>query len=83
MITKYKEAELLPSFVDSYIEPFFGGGAMYIHVKKNNPEAKCIINDINPSIVAIYESIKSDYKTFCNVAFRLEEEYMKIPAPIP
>ena len=83
MITKYKEAELFPSSVDSYIEPFFGGGAMYIHVKKNNPNAKCIINDINPSIVAIYESIKSDYKTFCDVAFRLEEEYMKIPAPIP
>lgn len=83
MITKYREGNLLPTSVKSYIEPFFGGGAMYIEVKKTNPKAECVINDINSSIVSIYECIKNDYKTFCDVIFKLEDEYMKLPAPIP
>lgn len=40
----------IPEFSGRYIEPFFGGGALYFHLE---PE-KAIINDINSKLMAFY-----------------------------
>ena len=64
MIKRYTESGLLPTIfdtsVDNYVEPFFGGGAMFLHINKILKPKTCTINDINPSIVNIYTTIKED-----------------------
>lgn len=68
MIPKYKESPGIPYFgYDTYVEPFFGGGAMMIHIYENNPNIKkFVLNDINPEIVGLYTAIKNDVQNFLN-----------------
>lgn len=45
---------LIPSF-DRYVEPFFGGGALYFYLKPK----KAAINDISKSLMQFYELVKA------------------------
>ncbi|WP_228126946.1 DNA adenine methylase [Perlucidibaca piscinae] len=49
---------LFPEKFNNYIEPFFGGGAVFFHLKPRN----AIISDINKEIINVYTSIKKDWK---------------------
>ena len=51
MVKHYKN--LLPMNFDTYIEPFFGGGAMLLTALQINPQAKLVINDVNDSPLLI------------------------------
>jgi DNA adenine methylase len=66
MIPKYLGNPGIPmSGYDTYVEPFFGGGAMMIHVYENNPTVKhFILNDINPELVGLYLAIRDDLDEF-------------------
>ena len=48
---------LIPSY-NRYIEPFFGGGALFFHLA---PEA-AVINDISESLMQYYKLIKAQDK---------------------
>lgn len=56
----------IPKFEGRYIEPFFGGGALYFHLEPK----KAIINDINSKLIAFYHGVKND---FDNLNKELEE----------
>ena len=45
----------IPSY-DRYVEPFFGGGAMFFHLQPK----KALINDISKSLMDFYKLIKSN-----------------------
>jgi hypothetical protein len=47
--------QYIPTNYDTYIEPFFGGGALYWYLRPN----KSIINDVHPELIAFYNSIKN------------------------
>ena len=47
----------IPRFTGRYIEPFFGGGAVFFHLE---PRA-AIINDINTKLMNFYRGVKEDY----------------------
>lgn len=46
-----------------YIEPFFGGGALFFHLNPKN----AIINDISPSLIEYYKLIKAQDKQLYNL----------------
>ena len=62
--------------IKSYVEPFFGGGAMFIHIMKHHQPKEVYINDINPDIVSIYECIKNNYNEFLKRVIDLETQYL-------
>ena len=64
--------------VDSYCEPFFGGGAMFIHVMNNYAPSHARINDINPDIISIYRSIQCDLSEFLQRLNELEAQYIPL-----
>lgn len=68
MIPKYQSSPGIPyDGYETFVEPFFGGGAMLIHIAQNNKSVKnFVINDINKEIVGIYSAIKSDVDGFMN-----------------
>jgi DNA adenine methylase len=43
----------IPTKFNKYIEPFFGGGALFFHLAYNNS----IINDNNPEIINLYQEV--------------------------
>lgn len=57
----------IPEFSGRYIEPFFGGGALFFHIE---PE-KAIINDINKNLINFYSGIKNNF-------YRVKEELLEI-----
>jgi DNA adenine methylase len=80
MIPHYTKSPTIPlDGYDTYVEPFFGGGAMMLHIYNNNPTVKnFIMNDINPEIVGIYTAIKTDVTNFLQRMDQLQAHYMPL-----
>lgn len=76
MLKHYKP--FMPKNVNTYCEPFFGGGAMYIHVLNNYNPKELIINDVNVDIVRIYKTIKSDCDSFVKILDELSADYLPL-----
>jgi DNA adenine methylase len=80
MIPKYQLDPGIPySGYDTFVEPFFGGGAMMVHIYENNPTVKkFIINDINAEIVGLYRAIKTDVANFTARMDTLQAQYLPL-----
>ena len=49
--------QYIPDDFNRYIEPFFGGGAVYFYIEPDN----AILNDINARLMTFYEQLKNQY----------------------
>jgi len=81
LINQYKEREFLPESFDTYIEPFLGGGAMFVWAHHNNPSADFCLNDLNQYVMGIYRAVRDDVKQFCKVVDGLETSYLSLAPP--
>ena len=61
----------IPPFEGRYIEPFFGGGAMYFHLEPEN----AIINDINARLMDFYRAVQNNYIALKDELAELEQIY--------
>jgi DNA adenine methylase len=61
----------IPNFNGRYIEPFFGGGALFFHLEPK----KAIINDINSKLMDFYKGVKSDFNNLKNELSEIEKIY--------
>lgn len=64
--------EHFPHDFQRYIEPFFGGGAVYFALAKAVP---AVLNDINHEIVAVYETVRDDPLALMRALDELSEKY--------
>ena len=48
----------------TYVEPFFGGGAVYSWLKTNNPELEAVIGDINFELINVLNQVKANLPEF-------------------
>ncbi len=80
MIPKYLDNPGIPtSGYDTFVEPFFGGGAMTIWVYENCPDVKrFVINDVKDELVGIYNAIKYDIDNFIKRMDALEAQYIPL-----
>ena len=76
MLKHYKP--FMPKNVKTYIEPFFGGGAMFIHVVNHYNPKYLIINDVNSDIVRIYKTIKDNFEDFTKLMDEMSAEYLPL-----
>jgi DNA adenine methylase len=68
----------MPKKITTYYEPFFGGGAMFLHVMKNYTPETAIINDINVDIMRIYAVIKRHVHTFIDIVDTYQADYIPL-----
>ncbi len=47
----------IPRFKGRYVEPFFGGGALFFHLEPR----QSIINDINEKLIKFYRGVRDDF----------------------
>jgi DNA adenine methylase len=73
--------KFLPEKFDSYHEPFFGGGAMFVWAYEKNPNAKFFINDVNKDIVKIYETIRDDVDAFVEIMDKYQDKFLSLEPP--
>jgi site-specific DNA-adenine methylase len=55
---EYYPKELLNNEIETYIEPFIGGGSHFIYLIQNFTFKKVIISDINQKLINVYNQIK-------------------------
>lgn len=61
----------IPQSFSTYIEPFFGGGALYFHLEPQN----AIINDINEKLIAFYCNVRDNFSILRNQLNLLQDTY--------
>lgn len=61
----------IPQFCGRYIEPFFGGGALFFHLAPK----QAIINDINSKLMAFYLGVKDNFETLKVELSEMEKIY--------
>ena len=74
--------ELLPQQlkngeVDTYIEPFVGGGAMLFHILQKYDIKKAYINDINKELINCYRCLKANVLEVINHLKFLGKDYLE------
>ena len=67
---------LLPDNIDSYSEPFFGGGAMFLYIMQTYQPSVVYINDINEDIMNIYRAVQENPHEFCNTVDVFQQRYI-------
>ena len=67
-----------PYTIETYSEPFFGGGAMFLYVMKHYQPKRVFINDINKGIINIYRHIKVDCDSFCSLMDKYSAKYLPL-----
>ncbi|MDR0205794.1 MAG: Dam family site-specific DNA-(adenine-N6)-methyltransferase [Bacteroidales bacterium] len=61
----------IPRYSGRYIEPFFGGGALYFHLEPK----RAVINDINLKLMAFYSGVKNSYSNLRKELDEIEKIY--------
>ena len=78
LLNKFEELypqELIEGKIETYIEPFVGGGAVLFNVLQNYQIKKAYINDINKELINCYRCIKTDVEEVIKQLDILEKEY--------
>jgi DNA adenine methylase len=61
----------IPRYKGRYIEPFFGGGALYFHLEPK----QAVINDINSKLMDFYQGVKDNYSVLRTELDGIEKTY--------
>ncbi|CAG8824247.1 14941_t:CDS:2, partial [Racocetra persica] len=64
---------LLPEKYNTFIEPFAGGGAVFLSIQPN----KAVINDINCELIITYQTIKKQPKQLLKLLGEYEKNHSK------
>lgn len=76
-IIPYLPQSLVNGEIETYIEPFIGGGAVFFEIIQNYPVKNLIIADINPKITLAYRVIQTNVSELIPVLTSLENQYLQ------
>ena len=78
-----KERELkhilpnLPRNIQNYVEPFLGGGAVYLAMDDSEINGEYIVNDLSHELIDIYECVKNEDVLFFRQLKVIDAEFKK------
>ena len=66
--------------IDTYVEPFVGGGAVYFHVMANygNAIKRAVINDINADLMTAFTAVRSNPDGLIRALSGLQDKYLNM-----
>lgn len=79
-----KERELqyilpnLPQNINNYVEPFLGGGAVYLAMQEENINGEYIVNDLSSELIDIYECVKNEDVLFFHQLEVIDTEFKRM-----
>lgn len=76
----------LPARVDTYFEPFVGGGAVFFAMAAEGRFAHAVIADRNPDLIAVYRAVQKDVEGLILALGRFrhdEQEFYRVRAEKP
>lgn len=69
--------KLLDGDIETYIEPFVGGGAVFFDIISNYNIKKAVLIDSNPELIRLYNVIKHDVDELIKALSIIQIEYLK------
>jgi DNA adenine methylase len=70
--------ELTTGKIHKYIEPFVGGGAVFLHVARSYPVEEFFLYDLNPELILAYKTIQKDVQELIEVLKDIQEKYLAL-----
>ena len=65
--------------IETYVEPFFGGGAMFFHLAEHFSFGRVVINDFNADLTLVYRVIQSRHvDALVEVLSRYRDRYIPL-----
>ncbi len=68
-----------PETITRYCEPFVGGGAVLFDVLQTYHPQEVLINDINPELINLYETIRDNCEPLIQLLEQYQLEYQNTP----
>jgi DNA adenine methylase len=59
--------DLVPSRIETYYEPFLGGGAVFFALASRGVFTRAILADANPDLIGCYEAVRDDVEAVIKV----------------
>lgn len=75
-LNNYYPIELKDGYIDTYIEPFVGGGAVLIDILQNYKIKNAYAFDINKDLINCYNVIKSNVKELIEELRNKQDEFI-------
>lgn len=76
ILNVYYPRALKQNKIKIYIEPFVGGGAVFFDIVSRYNIESAFLFDINPELVTLYNSVKSDLHAVITYLEKFEETYL-------
>jgi DNA adenine methylase len=70
--------ELIKGQIDTYIEPFVGGGAVFFDIANQFTFKRAFLFDVNPELVILYNVIKDDVEELIALLSALSEKFLSL-----
>lgn len=64
--------------IESYHEPFIGGGSVFLYLKNNYEIENSIISDINPELILTYKVIQKNPRKLIKYLKKMKHEYLTL-----
>jgi len=68
--------ELKNNEIDTYVEPFIGGGSVFFDIYNRFQFQKAYLFDNNPELIILYNSVKEDVDLVIKELGNIEDEYL-------
>ncbi|NES82809.1 MAG: DNA adenine methylase [Moorea sp. SIO2B7] len=75
---EYFPSELASGCIKRYIEPFVGGGAVFLYLAQLYPIDEFFISDINRELVLSYNTIQKNVESLIKVLGKLQDKYLSL-----
>lgn len=70
--------ELKQGLIHRYIEPFVGGGAVFLHLTQSYRIQEKFIFDVNPELILAYKTIKKNVEDLIELLGDIQETYLSL-----
>ncbi len=75
---RYYPQTLWDGGIDNYVEPFVGGGAVFLDLVSRCRFSTIVLNDINPDIILAYRVVRDDLYKLVECLSRIQEDYRRL-----
>lgn len=75
-------AACLPKRINAYVEPFFGGGAVFFHLTKTKRLERAdriVLSDLDQGLIDFYNAVRRNPALFFGEVLHRHEEYVRAP----
>jgi DNA adenine methylase len=77
-INKYFPDELASGSIKRYIEPFMGGGALFLYIAQFYKIDDFFISDINAELVMAYKTIQENVENLISILLTIQDKYLSL-----